>query len=368
MNIIYVANMRLPTEKAHGVQIMKACEALVKRGHALSLWVPRRKTPIKEDPFTYYGIKQRFLIRSFLTLDTVSFGTLGFVLQSILFALRARLSLPACDIVYGRDEIVLATLALLGVRTIIWESHDGSWNRWARILAKRARGIIVVSNGARDIYIERGIDPARIAAVPNGIDLEDFAHPESKEAARKRLGLPHDTMIAMYIGRLDGWKGSDTFLEAAKKVSGMIEAVVIGGEGPQVTALSAAYPEVRFLGFHPYRELVDNQAAADMLIVPNTAKDPISVTFTSPLKLFAHMASGRPVIASDLPSIKEIAGDTAFLIPPDDADALGDMMLYVAAHREEAESLASAARERVGVYGWESRAIRLEASLRGMRS
>jgi glycosyltransferase involved in cell wall biosynthesis len=167
----------------------------------------------------------------------------------------------------------------------------------------------------------------------------------------------------MYIGRLDGWKGSDTFLRASVLLPQTILPVVIGGEEAQIAALSTIYPRVRFLGFRPYRELADNQAAADVLIVPNTATDPISVTFTSPLKLFAHMASNRPVIASDLPSIREIAGDTVYLVQPDSPEALESAIEAVLAHPDEARARAWLAYERVQQYSWESRAKQLEAFL-----
>ena len=54
MKLYYIANARIPTEKAHGVQIMKMCEAFVDAGHEVKLIVPKRKNPIQEDPFAYY--------------------------------------------------------------------------------------------------------------------------------------------------------------------------------------------------------------------------------------------------------------------------------------------------------------------------
>ena len=56
MNVIYIANTRLPTEKAHGYQIMKTCEALASHGCAVELVVPRRKRFVAKDPFSYWAV------------------------------------------------------------------------------------------------------------------------------------------------------------------------------------------------------------------------------------------------------------------------------------------------------------------------
>ena len=352
MKILYIANIRMPTEKAHGIQIMKACEAFVTQGHELTLFVPRRKTSIHESPFVYYGIKSEFPIKRIVTLDIVSWGAFCFIIQSIFFAICVRVSLPKYDVLYGRDEIVLATLALFGVRRIVWESHDGSWNAWARFLSSRMKSLVVVSEGAKQLYIKRGVPKEKILVAPNGIDIDHFKNSETKEVARRRLGLPFDKKIVMYIGRLDGWKGVDTLLDASLLILGDIQFVIIGGEPEQVKNFSVTYPHVTFLGHRPYVELPHNQAAADILIIPNTGKDPI-------LKLFAHMASGRPIIASDLPSIREVAGNDVFFVSPDNPKKLAETIQDVFKNYEEILNVSSRAFLRVQNFSWDMRARKI---------
>lgn len=330
MKIDYIANIRFPTEKAHGIQIAKACEALAKLGENITLIVPTRKTPIKDAPLSYYGVQTPFPIRKLFAFDTVSFGLIGFWVESFSFAVSVLgyLRSHSHEVIFGRDELVLAILWLGGNRAIFWESHDGTWNIFSRFITKRAKGIVVVSEGLRNFYIEKGVPAEKIFATPNGIDLSKFANPESMEVSRKRLGLPLDKKIALYIGRLDGWKGVDTLLEASKLLSENIVVALIGGENAQIESLKLKYPKVIFLGFRSYSELPDNQSAGDVLIVPNTGKSDISVRFTSPLKLIAHMASKRPVVASDLPSIRELVGENeAVLVAPDDPNALAKGIL-----------------------------------------
>ncbi|HEX5774881.1 MAG TPA: glycosyltransferase family 4 protein [Candidatus Paceibacterota bacterium] len=357
LRICYVANIRLPTEKAHGVQIMKTCEALVGQGHDVELLVPDRKTAIVEDAFAYYGVSKRFSIRRLPVWDTVQYGRIGFLFESLSFAraVRRYLRETTFDVIYGRDELVLAQLD----EPYIWESHTGAWNPATQKVARRARCIVVITQGLKNFYVAQGIPSEKIIVAHDGVDLEQFAHPESKKAARERLGLPLDARIAMYVGRLDGWKGTETLLEAASYMPNILLAM-IGGDAAEVAGLSRRYPNARFLGNRPYRELADNMAAADVLVLPNTGKDEISVKFTSPLKLFAYMTSGIPIVASDLPSIREILDErAAYLVPPDDSLALAEGIerAIVGGNTRATEAL-----KRVEEYSWKHRAERILAA------
>lgn len=357
MRVLYVTNARLPTEKAHGLAIVKTCEALARAGHTVLLIAPERRNPLSEDTFAYYGITEKFALKKLPTFN-LAWGRIGFLVQEISFALYAAFYLRGKEgVIYSRDDVVLWVLRLFGHRRFIWESHTGGWNFCARTVARTARALVVISQGLKDFYIAGGIPVGKISVIPSAIDTEQFARPESKNDARGRLGLPLDAKIAMYVGRFDGWKGSNTLFEASKLLPADVCIAAIGGEPHEVVDLKTRYPRVIFCGFRPYRELADNQSAADVLVVPNTGKDVISARFTSPLKLIAHMASGRPVVASDLPSIREITGnDAAVLVAPDDAEALADGIRKVLADKLFGERLAKRALEKVRRYTWEARA------------
>lgn len=365
MNILYLANIRMPTEKAHGVQIAKACEAFAAAGADVELVVPRRYTPIVEDPFAYYGITTSFPIRFLRTPDVVrSFGRLGFLLQILFFGIAAAryARTKTYDVVYGRDEHVLFLALLLGTKRAVWESHDGAWNFSARYVARRAERIVVVTHAQKKFYSERGIAAGKILAMSNGVDVNAFVHTENRESARRRLGIPADTFLALYAGAFGGWKGTDTLFEASNLLPPDVRVAVIGGYPEQVLPLKEKYPNVIFAGERPYRELPANLAAGDVLILPNTGRDPVSVSFTSPLKLLAYMAAGKPIVASDLPSVRELVGDTAaLLVEPDNPHALAAGIEQVAGDKELADRLAQHALKRVRGFDWKTRAERLLA-------
>ncbi len=361
-HILYIANIRLPTEKAHGLQIMKTCEALVSEGAEVELVVPRRRNSIIEDPFSYYGIRTQFPIITIGVWDTVSFGRIGFLFESFVFAYRAVFLArrKKYDLLYSRDELTLWVFWIMGCRNLVWESHTGSWNIFSRRIARVAKCLVVISDGLKDFYVEKSIDAGKIIVARDGVDLDDFVQTESMNESRARLALPLDKKIVLYVGRLDSWKGSATLLEASRLFPTNVRLAIIGGETEQVASLQKRYSDVLFLGYRPYRELSRNIAAADVLVIPNTATDIISSLFTSPLKLFAYMASGKPIVASDLPSIREVLDDAcAYFFIPDSSQDLSRVVAHVFSDFIDAKERGHSAEQKVESYSWEARATRI---------
>lgn len=364
MKIVYVANIRLPTEKAHGVQIMKTCESLVQSGADVELVVTDRPAGMPDDPFAYYGIATTFPITRIRVPNAIRFGRLGFWLDTYVFARGCRTMLRdrSYDVVYGRDETVLVRLGSEPSSTV-WETHTGADNSAARSLIRKGARIVAISQGLKHFYIQLGAPAENIVVAPDAVDLDPFAHPEPQVSARAQLGLPHDKKIAMYVGRLDGWKGSETLLEASLLLPPDVLVVIVGGEDAQIAHLRPRYPRVHFTGFRPYRDIAHTQAASDVLIIPNTGRDPVSARFTSPLKLFTSMASGKPIVASDLPSIREVIDEeSAFFFSPDDPRSLARTIMHALGDEAAAEK-AARARRIVASYTWSARAQKILQAL-----
>lgn len=358
LRVTYLAAIRLPTEKAHGLQIMKTCEALADLGCDLTLIVTDRRGLITEDPFDYYSVRRNFTIQRVASLESVRYGKVGFLAHYAAFSILAALAARSArgDIMYGRDELTLLAGLFFTRSPVIWESHTGSWNIAARIVARRAEKIVAISHGVKELYVKKGVDARKVWVIPDGIDPAEFSQPEQKTPARTRLGLPQEKKVALYVGRLDGWKGVDTLCKAADFIREGTVVAVIGGEENQVAEMHRKHPNVVFLGYRPYRELADNQSAADVLVLPNTGKDEVSARMTSPLKLFSYMASGVPIVASDLPSIREILDDdSCYFVPADNPIALA-AGIDEAIIGHGAERKAHAARVKSMQYTWAQRA------------
>ncbi|MBP7741228.1 MAG: glycosyltransferase family 4 protein [Candidatus Pacebacteria bacterium] len=365
MQFVYVANVRLPTERAHGFQIMKTCEALARAGYTVTLVTPNKTSAgIREtDPFTYYGVERIFTHLRIQTTDTLShgkyLGRLAYAIDSLSFLLalllRCQSLLHTADVTYTREYIAGAFLPR---KTYVLELHQIISGILFRLLLPRATRIVAITKGLQDELVEKYSIPASsVQVVPDGVDLDDFAVTESKEEARLRLGLPLDKTVALYIGALETWKGVDTFCMAAKLLPESVVCVVIGGVPEHVREYKKKYPHVQFLGFLPQRDLANNQVAGDMLILPNTGREVLSSVYTSPLKLFSYMASGVPIVSSDLPSLREVLNeDLAVLVESDNPLALAGGITDILKDQAQTAQRARNAKEVVAAYTWDARA------------
>jgi glycosyltransferase involved in cell wall biosynthesis len=367
MNIFYLASVRLPTEKAHGIQIMKTCEAFSLVGVEITLGVPYFifDTERFQNPFRYYGLSPTFKIKRTASIRLIKFGPAGFFLESLLFFIGVVFCRDfwKASYIFSRDEMLVTLASFLGKKTI-WETHTGSYNFFARKALARSTLIVSISKGLKEFYVSKGVLNSKIAVAHDAVDLKDFNIPESKEGARHILGLPLDKKIVLYAGRLDGWKGAETFFESSRSFPQEVKAVVVGGEKNQIKFFSQKYPNIMFLGAKNYRELPVCQKSADILVIPNTSKDKVSQSFTSPLKVFTYMAAGVPIVASDLPSIREILNnENSILVTPDNPQALFEGINFLLEDLNRADILAKQALKDVARHSWVERAKKILSHL-----
>ncbi len=111
------------------------------------------------------------------------------------------------------------------------------------------------------------------------------------------------------------------------------------------------------VGAKPHDEIPLWLRAADVLILPNTANEDISKYYTSPMKLFEYMASGTPIVASALPSIREILNENnAVLVESDNPEKLAEGIKKVLADAELAKKISKQAFADVQNRTWGKRA------------
>ena len=178
--------------------------------------------------------------------------------------------------------------------------------------------------------------------------------------------------MAGYAGHLYAWKGVDILLRAIASVPDM-RGLIVGGHAaePDLARVKALGNELGITGRVTFTGLVapaavpEHLARATMLVLPNPASA-ISTHFTSPLKLFEYMAAGRAIIASDLPSLREVLrdGENALLVEPGSPDAIACAMRSLMDDPQLAGRLARTASTDASAYTWPRRAERLEALLK----
>lgn len=339
MKIVYLANVRMPTEKAHGYQIICTAATFAQMGATVELWVPRRHNPILEGvaPLTYYGVerpqKDKFKIEYLHCQDYIRgrmshfIGPLAFWWQTWTFAnsVKRRLRIARPDLVYSRDELLLKQLLRSlpqGVKLVV-ELHAMPSSRYQGLLKKVDR-IIVITNAIKHGLIGRGITAEKIKVVSDAADPTQFSQLPDRTVARHELGLPVDGKIALYTGHPYPWKGVFTLAQASALLPEDWYVVLVGGLPTDLEPLQKFIAEnkldrVTVIPHQERNKLPRYHAAADVLVIPNSAKTDRSRLYTSPLKLFEYLASGRPIVASGLPSIQEIVDNhIVIFVKPDD--------------------------------------------------
>ena len=363
MKLAYIANIRLPTEKAHGYQIMRVCSEWARMGHSVTLFVPMRNNPITVDAFEYYGVPRHFAIeyvpcKNWMSMVRV-FGRMAFFAQSLSFLRAAVAHIPEGSVVYTRDLEAVWYLSRQGL-SCIYNAHN--WPRKSALAARliaSAKGVVCNSKGTQSVVQAAAKLPTVVAY--NASDSNPYAG-QDKQQLRKELGLPPDTNIALYSGHLYGWKGADTLLQCARLCEQHPQClfVAIGGTKEDIQRLqeeTIGMRNISFLGHQPKSMVPKFLAAADVLLLPNTRTTAESVSFTSPLKMFEYMASGTPIVASDLPSLREIlSDDVAYFSEAGNAKSLADSVARVLAHPDEAAQKARAALAASTHYTWDAHA------------
>ena len=371
MKILYIANARIPTEKAHGIQIMKMCEAFGNEKALVELVLPRRFNWINKDPFRYYGIKRIFKITKLPCLDFIVFdkyiGHLGLWAESLTFSISVffYILFRKADIFYTRDKLLMP-LAIFK-KNIIFETHTFPKNYFLySFFLKRIKGIIVITQKLKELLINKGIAGDKIIIAPDGVDLAQFYIGETKDDCRKKLGLPFDKKIVLYSGHLYAWKGVDTLAEAARNFQLSIsnyQFVFVGGTEKDIEEFRQKMKDIKNIliaGHRPHQEIPLWLKAADVLVLPNSGKEEISKHWTSPLKMFEYMASKRPIVASDLSSIREVLNEgNAILVEPDNPSALGKGIEKALEIQELADEISVKAFQDVRQYTWQKRAEKI---------
>ena len=376
MRIFFLSGSLIPSLEASSVGVMRMCDALARNGHDVTLFARRNGTDDVEDVLRRYGVTSNLKLLLLGNLASPreigkqsSGSNYNKKIRYPLAVRRALKELAPPDVIYGRHlyTMLLATWTLPSV-PIAYELHEVRGKRLVRLaerwLFQRPTflGATAVSESViadyRALYPD--LTDLHLTLARNGADVP------SDQLQPSPLGGRPGVRRFGYAGSLFAGKGMETIAELAARLPEADFHVVGGGQADLETwrARTTGLDNLIYHGFVDTSEVPAYLAAMDVLLAPpRVVKRHVGGgrefnVWMSPLKIFQYMAAGKPIIASDLPHVREILQheQTALLAPAEDMDA------WVAAvrrleHPGLAQSLAAAAHaDLVQRFTWTAKA------------
>lgn len=335
MKILYLSYSAIPSNMASSLQVMKMCNAFAHNGHKVLLLAPERPDIQQkdiEDVYKFYDVKNLFDIKRVKFMDKLLSSIFSKkIVYSITIIKDIKTYNP--DLVYGRLIIGCFVAAFMGYNVIL-ELHNKVPSRFDRFLlkilkkSKKLKKLVAVTNTLRQYCMDNlKINEQKIYVIPSGTD--EVVNFDEKIDLKKREALQ-----VGYVGNLYKGKGVEIIISLAEKLP-KVDFHIVGGTEKDISFWKAQcnLPNIYFHGFVPPYDLHKYINAFDICLLPNQKvvfgsiqdkKNPKANIgdITSPLKMFQYMAHKKPIIASDLPVLREILNEkNAFLVPPDDINA-----------------------------------------------
>lgn len=224
-----------------------------------------------------------------------------------------------------------------------------------------AAGVFALTRALADDLVERYGLPIVPTVLPDGVDALALAAAQATSPGRRALDA---APRVLYLGSLHPWKGVDTLVRAMAHLPG-VELWIAGGEPGRITALQGLAAElglssVNFLGKVPPAQRFALIGECDLCALP-LGRTSIGSRYTSPLKLFEYMGMGKAVVASDLPSLREVIrhGENGWLVEPESPSALADGIRTLLADPERSAAIGRQAAADAAELTWLSRARRV---------
>jgi glycosyltransferase involved in cell wall biosynthesis len=365
MRIVHAVNWSRLAEDAAVEQSINTAAALARNGADVTVLLPKRPDdPIlaPEDFVPLLGETPRFAIEQFAHPEWLERRFNG---VSWLWRCHASPAARAADAIILRMPLALVTGAGPGRRFVLDQFRTWPDNFpllrpvfRRRIATSSCLGLLLHSHHAARSFENLGVDPDKLLVAHNGVNLDRLTTSLSRDAARERLGLPPNRTIVAYGGRLVAWKGIEALLAIAEARPDIL-VVLAGsrGDGP-VERAAAAYTNVQILPWQTSEGLAVLFAAADVLAVPPSRRALAAKRTVLPIKLFAYLAAGKPILAPRLPDTAGLLVDeeNALLVEPDDVDDAVRAIDRIVAEPGLAQRLGANARALAETKTWDTRA------------
>lgn len=375
LSVALLSQSRVPSESANSINVLHMAAELSKVANTVSLvahFSAIDDSQVKAEILNRYGLETCFkIIRRRSARNAVS--RLVDVFRIVL-----RLRRQATDLVICRDLLGAVISAALGLK-VIFESHHPISVRgfaqkaqfWTLIRLQQFQGLVVITQALKR-HFERNWQTLRgkVEVAPDGAISRSELEPDT------RLVSGHSGPNIAYVGHAYRGKGVELVVEIAALMP-RIQFHVVGADRNQVADLVASGDlplNLHCHGWVNHKDVPGIIRSFDVLLLPNQREVFVSGgsldigKWTSPLKMFEYMDSGRPVICSKISPLMEVArpGKNMLVCDPEKPEDWVQSIDWLLANKNLGRQLAESARtDLISHYTWRTRAQKfLEFSLR----
>jgi len=362
VRILVVGEFAAGSQKAHAINTIKMAQGFKRLGHTVAVVCFQAiATELSTDELAeIYGLN---VALTWMQIPQKIFGLPISRHWGFAIAALSPIRQWQPDLIYARGYTTPFLTSLFGLQTVAEKHTAVNHNSWPfRFLIRATHHSsfalwVTISHRLVDYYAQQGAVKDKLIVLPDAVDLELFERPESLT-----IPSPFKTgkINVVYAGHLYDYKGIPTILEAASKlpeadfhlVGGLKEDVRRQQDQAQQLGLSNVF----FHGLKPQTEIPAFLWHADYLLLPPSQHHP-SAAWTSPIKLAEYLASGTPVIASNIESLRDwVTDNEVAFFEPDNAQSLVAALWDLAANPDRKYELRHHALEKAQTLTYENRA------------
>ena len=376
MNISYITHTDIPSKRANSLQSMKMCQALAQNGHDVLL-IARQGA--KKNDFTniasFYDLATSFPTKLLTPYHPPLGNRMSNFVARYQFLWQAAQAVKEQkpDVIFTRFLPIAAWATRQGIPTI-WEAHAIDGNQTEQTLlrvmsvGKQSKRVVAITEALKrdltDTY-PKSFEQLEMIVAPDGVDLPAFSNLPSKTAARQKFGLPESEVVAGFVGQFYPGKGADFILQIAETAPDICFLLVGGAPKDQARLQQIIRQKklsnIQLRDFVPQEDVPSYLRACDALLLPLQPKVLILgkkdiARWTSPLKMFEYMAAERPILATDMPILKEVLDEDNSLLCPVEPPAWANSLRQCRQNQALGQRLAAQAAQDVKQYSWQNRA------------
>jgi glycosyltransferase involved in cell wall biosynthesis len=358
--ITYFNDTAIPSRMADSVGIMNQCAAFASAGvdtHLTAAKTPWIRIKNSKNLYNYYGVEKNFKISRFLIGPHRTGIRFNFDRKAL------KLYKDRGGILFTRN-LISAFSEINGLK-IIYELHHPPVTPMPQeiLLSEKILRIVCLTKRLADWTIENfgGGLANKIVVAPDAVNSRFFEN-------QPGLIGKHKNFRVGYTGALYNGRGIEIIISLAEEFSSA-KFIIAGGTKKQIDywKKQARSENIKFVGYVAPGTIPQLLKSFDCLLMPYQKNCMLmnnktcTAEFASPLKMFEYMASGRPIISSDLPILQEIIepGKNAIVVVSDDVKQWTAALKELVAKPESGRQLAQNALEKVKNYTWEKRAARI---------